>query len=274
MRFWLLSICLLLGFVGCGTTRWTDSERTATEQLLVSDAIDRTVSHFDFSSLAGKKAYLDATALKNEVDAPYLASSIRQQMLAQRCLVMDKREDAEYVVEARSGAVGTDRNEAMFGIPETRVGSVAAIPEIPFVKKTEQRAVAKIALFAFNRGTGEGIWQSGTLPTESQKRDLWVLGVGPFGKGGFVDSAAAARDKRRTSSLKKTDDAEVTIPAVLEEASYTETLRGTTIAKEPSQQEPKKQTAESKSYPSPLEGVVAASHTEPSDSHSPPKKND
>lgn len=49
--------CLTAGFAlcvsGCGTTRWSDSKRTATEQMLVSDAVERAVGAIDMRPLAG-----------------------------------------------------------------------------------------------------------------------------------------------------------------------------------------------------------------------------
>ena len=38
----------MLGFVGCGTTRSSDTLRTATEQLLISDAVDRAIQSVNF----------------------------------------------------------------------------------------------------------------------------------------------------------------------------------------------------------------------------------
>src|SRR5438309_1664029 len=97
---------------GCGTM----NSRRATEQLLVSDAVDRAVARIDFSDLAGQKVFLDSRYAKNiknlnaveYVNEEYIHSSLRQQLFAARCLVQDKLEDADYVVEARIGAVGTD----------------------------------------------------------------------------------------------------------------------------------------------------------------------
>ena len=55
-----LSVLVLscLALVGCGTTRWTDTKRTATEQMLISDAVDRAVSQMNFSLLAGQFAQI------------------------------------------------------------------------------------------------------------------------------------------------------------------------------------------------------------------------
>jgi len=177
---------------GCGTTKWSDTKRTATEQLLISDAIDRAVSRISFQAVSGKKVYLDAGPLKGITDAPYLTSSLRQKMLADGCLLAEKASEAEYVVEARAGAVGTDRNELLFGVPATNIPSqlpvpgaaaISSIPELPLAKSTEQKGMAKIALFAYNRKTGRPVWQSGTVPMQSTAKDLWVLGAGPFQRG-------------------------------------------------------------------------------------------
>jgi hypothetical protein len=202
MQLRFLTATVLLGIAaGCGTTRWTDTARTATEQLLISDAMDRAVSRLDFRALAGRNVYLDATPLAQATDHLYLVSAIRQHMLASGCILKDKREEADYVVEARAGTVGTDKRELMFGVPAVSVPAnvpVAAvpssIPEIPLVKRTEQRAVTKIALFAYNTKTGRPVWQSGSVPVESNARDVWVLGAGPFQRGTIYGGTKLAGD--------------------------------------------------------------------------------
>src|SRR5262245_54862580 len=94
----------LLTAAGCGTTRMTDTQRSATEMLLVSQAVDNAVSRIDFSPLAGQTVFLDAAAVeKDTVDKGYLVSLIRQQLLAHGALLQDERTRAVYVVEVRSG---------------------------------------------------------------------------------------------------------------------------------------------------------------------------
>ena len=196
----LLVICVFLA--GCGTTKWTDTRRTATEQLLISDAMDRAVSRLDFRALAGKRAYLNSDAAKEAVDHPYLTSSIRQHMLASGCWLADDPKDADYIVELRAGAVGTDRHNVLYGMPSMTipavvpvVGAPMTIPEIPLAKKTDQQAVVKIAVFAYNRQTGRPLWQSGVVPAESQAKDLWFLGAGPFQRGTIYDGTDFAGER-------------------------------------------------------------------------------
>jgi hypothetical protein len=51
------------------------------------------------------------------------------------------------------------------------------------VKKTDQRGVAKIAVFAYNRQTGRALWQSGLAEANSSLKDTWVFGAGPYSSG-------------------------------------------------------------------------------------------
>lgn len=180
---------LVLLATGCGTTKMTDSPRAATEMLLVSQAVDYAVAKIDFSPLSGHPVFLDTTALeKDVVDKGYLISLVRQQLLAHGALLQEDRSRAQYVVELRAGAVGTDRHSVMVGTPAVSLPSVVpgiptSIPEIALMKKNDQRGVAKIGVFAYNRTTGRAVWQSGSVESTSQIKDTWVFGAGPFTRG-------------------------------------------------------------------------------------------
>jgi hypothetical protein len=190
---------VMLSVAGCGTTRSSDTTRTATEQLLISDAVDRAIQSVNFGPLAGQTIYLDDSKLSDAVDKNYLVSTLRQHMLASGCILRDSRSDAEFIVEARAGAVGTDRNDLLFGIPATNVpqilplqGVPAAIPEVPLAKRRDQRGVAKISMFAYQRQTGLPVWQSGLAIQESSSNDVWLFGAGPFQHGTIYQEAKVA----------------------------------------------------------------------------------
>jgi len=188
---WTLLFAAIFGVVGCGTTRSSDTTRTATEQLLISDSIDRTVETINFRPIAGRRVYLDETYLSGIVDRSYLVSTLRQHMLASGCILATSRDKADYIVEARAGTVGTNHNTLLFGIPAINVPSFlplpvavpASIPEVPIVKRTDRRGVSKIAVFAYHRESGAPVWQSGIVVNRSTAKDTWVLGAGPFQQG-------------------------------------------------------------------------------------------
>ncbi|QEG29416.1 hypothetical protein GobsT_42120 [Gemmata obscuriglobus] len=195
-RVFALLLAALL--TGCGTTKMTDSPRAATEMLLVSQAIDYAVAKMDFSALSGQAVFLDTTPIEKDViDKGYVISLVRQQLLAHGALIQEERTRALYVVELRAGAIGTDRHSVMVGTPAVSLPSVVpglptSIPEIALMKKNDQRGVAKIGVFAYNRVTGRALWQSGTVEGESQSKDLWVFGAGPFSKGTIRDRTELA----------------------------------------------------------------------------------
>src|SRR5581483_122548 len=119
---------LVLAAAGCGTTRVTDTQRAASEMMLVSQAIDQSVGKLDFSALAGKPVFLDTQYLDGVVDKGYLISSLRQQLLAHGALLQEERQKALYVVEPRAGAVGTDKHSLLVGTPAITLPSLSMIP--------------------------------------------------------------------------------------------------------------------------------------------------
>jgi hypothetical protein len=209
----LLVVALLsLLATGCGTTRWTDSARTATEQLLTSDAIERAVMQVDATPLAGRKAFLDVSAMNQTNDNAYLSSSLRHQLLACGVGIAESKVDAEVVVEARAGAIGTNRDELMVGIPQTNLtimGIGGMLPEMSAAKRTDQEAVAKISLFAYDRETGMPLWQSGVQNVASRTHDRWYFGAGPFKTGDINDNPRFAGIRLRMPTFRKDKPAEL-----------------------------------------------------------------
>jgi hypothetical protein len=122
------------------------------------------------------------------VDRGYVISLVRQQLVGAGALVYEEKARAEYIVDLRSGSLGTDRHSMLLGTPAVQLPSLMPgiptnIPEIALMKKSDQRGVAKVAVFAYSRITGRALWQSGTVEAESRAKDTWVFGAGPFSRG-------------------------------------------------------------------------------------------
>jgi hypothetical protein len=198
---------------GCGTML----SQSATEHLLLSDAVDRSVSQIDFQALSGEKVFFDTQYIRavkgiGFVNSDYFISSLRQQMVAAHCLLQDKKEDADYIVEARIGVLGTNSHDMTYGIPQntsvtSALNTAAAVmptmpaipplPELSIAKKHRQTSAAKVALFAYNRKTKQPVWQSGNSAASSSASDTWVLGAGPFQRGSIYQGTNFAGSKVR-----------------------------------------------------------------------------
>jgi hypothetical protein len=178
----------LIALAGCGTVKQTGTDRTGTEQILLTNAWDDALHKVDFRPLAGVPVYLDTQFVK-AVDEGWVISSLRQAMLSQGVLLRDKPEKAQWIVEARVGSYGTDSYNWLVGVPQVTIPATitgmpsGTIPEIPLVKKSDQLAITKMALFAYDRASGQMVWKSGTQIATADAKDVYVGGFGPITSG-------------------------------------------------------------------------------------------
>ena len=97
----------------------------------------------------------------------------------------EKRDQAEIVLEVRSGGVSIDRLEFLLGIPAAYIPWAAstaiplATPELAIIKSTRQNGFASIAFVAYVAKTGELIAASGPFVGRTKREDFWFFGTGP-----------------------------------------------------------------------------------------------
>ena len=203
----LVCIVACAGMVGCGTTK----EQLATQQLVLSKAVDRSIAGIDFRPMSGRKVYLDTSYLKTSkdlgfVNADYVTSSLRQQVVAAGCLLQDAAAEADVIIEARIGTLGADDHRVTFGIPENNSLSTTAslipnsptlpsLPEISLARRDAREGAAKIAAFAYERESRKAIWQSGIRESSATARDTYVFGIGPFQSGSIRERTKLAGSK-------------------------------------------------------------------------------
>ncbi len=237
-----LLLALFVTTLGCGSTK----SRLATEQLLVSDAVDQAVATIDFRSLAGENVHFDTRYLVNVkgvgfVNSEYIISSLRQQMVAADLRLKDKAEDADYVVEARVGTLGSDGNEIIYGIPANKGLSEAstmvpgapalpAIPEISIARKEAQLGAVKVAAFAYDRKSGSPVWQSGISRTRTTSQDVWLFGAGPFQRGSIHSGTEFAGGELRFPGSKKPEEVASRPPVTLDKEFYFPRNDGSQVA--------------------------------------------
>lgn len=219
--------------------------RSGTEQLLLSDAVDRSIDRLDLSALEREAVFLDTTyilpdkgtnssGVDNYVNSAYIISTLRQKLITSGCLLKPSADEADYIIEARVGALGTDALEVTYGIPASNALSTAAtllptvpaaptIPEIAIGKRNSSMSTSKIVVFAYHRETGKPVWQSGAAVANSDAKDSWLLGAGPFQKGSIYDGTQFAgsrlrfpwnprRGKKQSAGVRITDSHQFTVP--------------------------------------------------------------
>lgn len=156
-RVTAVSFLLLLSLAGCSTTRESEPARTATEQLLISTAVDRALDRMNLRIPEGTKIWVDAANFEG-YDQKYAVGAIRDRLTREGGRLVADRGQADAVVEIRAGALSTDSDSLLIGIPSmdlpVPLAGQAKTPELALVKKNHDEGVAKIGITAYDAKTG------------------------------------------------------------------------------------------------------------------------
>jgi hypothetical protein len=174
----LALITFLLG--GCETNRTTNPARSATEELLLSTAVDHALKSTDFTPFANRKVFLD-TNYFDSYDFKYAIGTIRDALSRAGVILEADATNSDIIMEARSGALSTDNSSWLLGIPSIGLPIPLAgplqTPELAFYKSEKQFSTAKIALLAFARESKSHIYSSGPLDGKSYDNHYKLLFV-------------------------------------------------------------------------------------------------
>ena len=173
---------LAWGLVGCASTKTSNTARTATEQLLISNAVDQALDKIDFRAFSGHTVFLDDRYV-DCIDKQYVISSVRHRILHQGAVLVGKPEDAEVLVEMRTGVVGTDIADSFLGIPEVTVPGMLTLPEVRVLTRQVQTGTAKLGIVAVDAKTKEVLGEGGMTLARSDTNNWFIAGIGPFTTG-------------------------------------------------------------------------------------------
>ena len=173
---------IALGLVGCAQTKTSNTARTATEQLLISNAVDQALDKIDFRAFSGHTVFLDDKYV-DCTDKQYVISSVRHRILHQGAILVTKPEDAEVLVEMRTGVVGTDIADSFLGIPEVTLPGMLTLPEVRVLTRQVQTGTAKLGIVAVDAKTKQVLGEGGMTLAQSDTNSWFVAGMGPFKSG-------------------------------------------------------------------------------------------
>lgn len=176
--------CVLMA--GCASTATTNTARTAREQLLLSSAVDQSLRKVDFGPLLGQKVYVEEQYLEC-VDKPYIVGSLRHRVLKAGGSLAPAADAADVILEVRSGGVGTDTSESFVGIPEITLPGMLTLPEVRVAERKSQYGYARLGMVLYDQKTGRVLGDGGVALAETDDRNTYVLGVGPFQNGSLLD---------------------------------------------------------------------------------------
>lgn len=208
-----IPLAVLVLCSGCTETRRSDPERTAEEQLLLSTAVDRAVDEVTLKVPKGTKVFVDASRFEG-YDKSYAISAFRDRVLESGAHLVSQVNDAQVIVEIRSGALSTDGEKTIIGIPSFDVPIPLAgdlsVPEISLASRRQRLGVAKVAYTAYWR-------ESGALADRTEP----VQGVAGYRDWAFVGFGWRSGDRLITGEIPDALPPEPDEPAEEEPAPRT-----------------------------------------------------
>jgi hypothetical protein len=159
---------LLSGVIGCGTTARITPPRSAWEQILSTEAIDRALAQIEWPDLRGKSVMVSLGAPNEGSTSPsdrdYMKRSIQVAVASQGGLVVTELDQAELVLTALVGAMGLDTSGRFLGVRGTSGGFIPiTIPELALYKRVRLTGFAKTEIALVDHKTGGVIHRSGPV---------------------------------------------------------------------------------------------------------------
>lgn len=169
-----------MAWCGCHSTKVTEPQRSVTEQFLLSAAAERAVAEVDLSVLKGRKVFVQERYFKG-YDEAFAIGAIRERISKAGALMMGQEAAADVIVEIRSGGLGLDTRESLFGIPALNMpiplAGPVSTPEIALYKSAMADSAGKFALFAYERVSGEHLHATGTMAGTAYFHHYRFLGL-------------------------------------------------------------------------------------------------
>ena len=160
----------------------TTTSRTGAEQLLISNSVDAALNKVDWGPLRGHSVYVDEKYIEC-VDKPYIIGSIRHRIANAGGSLATKPEDAQVVLEVRSGGVGTDTSDSYVGLPGMNVPGLFSTPDLRFMTHQTQTGIAKLGIVAYDAKTMKVLGDGGVSLAKSDNSNWYVMGSGPYQSG-------------------------------------------------------------------------------------------
>lgn len=207
IRKWLAPCLLLLLLTqGCASLRVTDPPQTADEQFLMTEAATKAVSQLSLDPLRGRRVWVvseyafsttqpyDQSFLTNEVRSPqfqdvFLIAELRARLLQAGARLAETRDQADVILEVRSGALAINRMDFLLGIPAvylpssvtTALGSsitsaIVSTPDAVLYRSIQQQGFGAVAVVAYWRTTGDLLAISGPFVGHTFRNDYFIFG--------------------------------------------------------------------------------------------------
>jgi hypothetical protein len=166
---------VMLATTACTFATQSHPARTASEELLITNAADRAAEKLSLHLPKGTKVFVDASNFDafDGYSGKYAIGVIRDSFLKQGAHLVDSKKAADTVVEIRAGALSTDEKDLLVGIPSFNVpvplAGTTTFPKIALYENQIEVGVAKFGATSYS--TKENTFEADSDPEYGYSHD-------------------------------------------------------------------------------------------------------
>jgi len=179
--FALFAMALALA-TGCSVSSRVTPPRSAWEQILSTQAIDRALSQIDWPEVEGQSIVVLLGAPNEGEMAPsdreYLLRSVQVALSERGAVIVADVDRADRALSVLVGAIGLNIGGRFFGVQGTNGGFFPiTIPELAIYKRTRREAFARTKVVLSDHKRGGVLHSSGPVQGSAQRTTTTVLFV-------------------------------------------------------------------------------------------------
>jgi hypothetical protein len=169
---------LLQAVSGCAFSSRVQTPRTSWEQILATEAIDRSLNQLEWPDMSDKSIFIEIGPPGDVIDDLYLQSRIEVMLTNGGARITRNVDQADYVLTCLVGAIGLDISGRLFGLEGSAGGLIPfTIPELSIYKTTTRRGFAKTEIHVMDVASSEVVHRSGPVEGSAYRRSNTYLFV-------------------------------------------------------------------------------------------------
>lgn len=183
--------------LACASSDRVTVPRSATEQILSTEAIDRVLAKLEWPEVAGKKLVVQVGGPVESHDRDYLYRSVEVMIAEGGGIVVLDEDVADYELNVLVGAVGIDSGGRLVGLKGTANSMIIpfTIPELALYKSSRLDGFAKAEIALLDHKNGGVLFRSGPAYGTTYRQTRTFLFV--FGWR-WTDVTRLPRSKQQT----------------------------------------------------------------------------
>ena len=172
-------------FAGCTDPSITNTGRNAVQEMLLANAVERGLDQMDFRPLADKKVVLDYVYLAPQTYKEYFQACAETCLYTSGATIVNKAEEADYIVRLYVGTLATENTSWNIGTPELPVpipdtSLNIAIPQLSLIKRITRNGVARFSALVLDAKTRKPFLVYREINAMSQYNNWIVFFFIPF----------------------------------------------------------------------------------------------